>query len=337
MRLDAGILSLAPSDLSRHLGCAHATTLALRRRAESASGPHARRRVRALIFDKGEAHERDYLEQLVARGLAVTEIERRAATPIWRRARAAPWRPARRSIYQATFESAAGAATPTSSSGSSGRRRSARVGYEAVDTKLARNEARPSHVLQLCFYSAGIAAVQGVAPEHMHIELGSGRRESLRLRDFDAYFARAQRSLERFVDAPPATVAVSRARRAQMCGFCDRLRGGVARQATTSRYVAEIRRGADRARSRPRESTTLAALADARSGTPVGRSAPGRSCALREQARLQAATRSNGHDRDASSCRSRRAAGFERLPEPVAARSGDRPRGRSVLARRRAS
>ena len=38
-------------------------------------------------------------------------------------------------------------------------------GYEAVDTKLARNEARPAHVLQLCFYSACIADIQGVAPD----------------------------------------------------------------------------------------------------------------------------------------------------------------------------
>ena len=93
-------------------------------------------------------------------------------------------------------------------------------GYEAVDTKLARNEARPAHVLQLCFYSAGIRGVQKVPPEHMHIELGSGRRESLRPHDFDAYFARAQRSLERFVDAPPVTVAVPCAA-CEMCGFRD--------------------------------------------------------------------------------------------------------------------
>ena len=73
-----------------------------------------------------------------------------------------------------------------------------------------------------------MAAVQGVVPEHMHIALGSGRRESLRPRDFDAYFARAQRSLERFVDTPPTTVA-------RPCAACDkmpvldRLRRGVAR------------------------------------------------------------------------------------------------------------
>ena len=37
-------------------------------------------------------------------------------------------------------------------------------GYEAVDTKLARNDALPSHALQLCFYSEGIEKLQGAAP-----------------------------------------------------------------------------------------------------------------------------------------------------------------------------
>ena len=55
--------------------------------------------------------------------------------------------------------------------------------YEALDTKLARH-AKPAYVLQLCFYSERLAALQGVAPERIHVLLGnqtrsrSGRRSS---------------------------------------------------------------------------------------------------------------------------------------------------------------
>lgn len=38
------------------------------------------------------------------------------------------------------------------------------VSYEPVDAKLARSEAKPGHVLQLCFYAEAIEALTGGAP-----------------------------------------------------------------------------------------------------------------------------------------------------------------------------
>ena len=46
------------------------------------------------------------------------------------------------------------------------------VSYEPVDAKLAWVEAKPGHVLQLCFYADAIAALSGVRPRHMHLWLG---------------------------------------------------------------------------------------------------------------------------------------------------------------------
>ena len=51
--------------------------------------------------------------------------------------------------------------------------------YEPVDAKLARTEAKPGHVLQLCFYADALRAATGATPERLHIWLGSGRIESL--------------------------------------------------------------------------------------------------------------------------------------------------------------
>ena len=61
--------------------------------------------------------------------------------------------------------------------------------YEVWDTKLARH-AKASAVLQLCMYSEMLAALQGVAPERMHLALGGVQREtvSFRVADYAAYY-----------------------------------------------------------------------------------------------------------------------------------------------------
>ena len=312
MRLDSGILSLAPSDLSRHLGCAHATTLALEAARGERPKPHAGSAYERMIQEKGDAHERAYLAELEARGLEIVTIERAGSYADMAARTRAAMQAGAPVVYQATFELGRwrGHADflervdTTTALGS--------FGYEAVDTKLARNEARPAHVLQLCFYSAGIAAVQGDAPEHMHIALGSGRRESLRPRDFDAYFARAQRSLERFVDAPPATVA-EKCESCQRCPFwsaCDEQW----RAADDLHYVAEIRR-AQTAVLKASGVSTLAALAEGSVLTTPVDLKTGTLATLHEQARLQEATRSNGHVAT-ELLPAEAGRGFERLPEP---------------------
>ena len=83
--------------------------------------------------------------------------------------------------------------------------------YEPVDTKLARS-AKPLHVIQLCFYAEQLERIQGRLPEHVHVELGSGERETLRTADFIAFFRRSgsgcwPRSRAR---APRRDVAVAR-------------------------------------------------------------------------------------------------------------------------------
>src|SRR5262245_27215825 len=77
-------------------------------------------------------------------------------------------------------------------------------GYEPLDAKLARAE-KPTYVLQLCFYSDGIATIQGAPPEHMHVLLGIGEQRKLRYYDFAAYYRRVRRGFETALVAPAAT------------------------------------------------------------------------------------------------------------------------------------
>jgi predicted RecB family nuclease len=155
---------------------------------------------RTLIQRKGEEHERGYLAQLRAEGRDVLEIpdgdlnERVAATE-------QALRDGADVVYQGVF--------------SNGRWRGVadflmRVeepfdlgwwSYEALDTKLARS-AKPSYILQLCFYDEQLARIQGRRPAEIHVLLGSGERASFRPQEFGAYYRRVRSRLERFVDDP---------------------------------------------------------------------------------------------------------------------------------------
>ena len=61
--------------------------------------------------------------------------------------------------------------------------------YEVIDTKLARRP-KPEFIVQLCLYSDLLARLQGLQPEHMHVVLGTGERETFRLQEFAAFYRR---------------------------------------------------------------------------------------------------------------------------------------------------
>src|SRR5207253_1653453 len=88
--------------------------------------------------------------------------------------------------------------------------------YEPLDAKLARAE-KPTYVLQLCFYSDDIAAVQGQPPEHMHVLLGVGAQRALRYHDFSAYYRRVRTRFETAIAAPAETEPY----RVEHCALCS--------------------------------------------------------------------------------------------------------------------
>jgi len=94
-----------------------------------------------------------------------------------------------------------------------------RVSWEPVDAKLARSQAKPGHVLQLCFYAEAIEAATGTRPSGMHLWLGSGSVETLAVHDFSAYWRRLRRQLARVLDDPADQVATT-PEPCEHCGFC---------------------------------------------------------------------------------------------------------------------
>lgn len=286
MQREGDRIWISPTDLGVHLECAHATSLELRAASGEIRRPGGHEAYQRLVTSMGERHERDYLRSLREAGRDIAEIDvggdRDAAAAETVRA----MRAGAQVIYQATFRA----------DGWSGRadflERVERQtglggwGYEPVDTKLARSEALPHHVLQLGVYAQAIARVQGDVPEWMHLVLGSGRRESIRVREVAAYVRRAQQAIRRAVRERPPTEAYP-------CGHCDfcRFRPLCRHEWTRTDHlsrVALIRRD-QVAALRDAGVETLAELAELGEDATVPGLRGDALATLRSQARLQAA------------------------------------------------
>jgi len=281
----AGRILLSPSDLNDYVNCRHLTTL----RREVALGqrerPHAADEGAQLLAEKGELHELHFLEQLRAEGREVVDItmdERwdfdaaaartqeamRAGADVISQATfvSGPWRGRADFLLKVQRETCLG-----------------NWGYEALDAKLARAE-KPTYVLQLCFYSDGIAAVQGERPEHMHVHLGTGEPRRLRYDDFSAYYRRVRQRFEQAI----VSTAPTEAWPVEHCGLCDFHGACKARWKGDDHLVLVAGMRRDQVvRLREAGLPTLTALARAVPATRVPGVAEHSFDALRDQALLQ--------------------------------------------------
>jgi predicted RecB family nuclease len=211
MQLLDGRPVYAATDLVGFLACTHLTDL-----ERAALGGLAARPERAdpeldAIAERGKQHEQRYLEQLVAAGRHVTNLdeERPDSEPraaIYRRRAAETSVAIRRGddvIFQACFFDGAwlGFADfllrvedPVAPLGWS---------YEVADTKLAHH-VKASAILQICVYNELLEAVQGRYPERMHVALGGAARETqtFRTADYRAYFRMVKAAFLAVASAP---------------------------------------------------------------------------------------------------------------------------------------
>src|SRR2546425_2715699 len=163
-----GHIALSPSDLNDYIECPHLTTLALEVARGSRPRPFVADEHAELLRRKGELHERAYLERLRADGRQIVEITLGEPWDFEAAARqtAEAMRAGAEIISQATFVDGRWRGRADFLVKIDRTTRLGAWGYEPLDAKLARAE-QPTHVLQLCFYSAGVAAIQGVPPERM--------------------------------------------------------------------------------------------------------------------------------------------------------------------------
>jgi uncharacterized protein len=278
---------LTPSKITAWLDCEHYLTL--RQRVDdgllevAASGFSAMAR---MIADKGLAHEDACLAEYEARGRRVLRVPGQEP-----RERFADW--AGRVAHLLNCDADVLYQMPLAHDGIRGIAdfllRVPGGGWEPVDAKLARAEAKPGHVLQLCFYADALQAAASVTPERMHLWLGSGTTQSLVTDEYRPYWRRLRGQLrDLLTDDAPAddTVPVP----CSHCAFCEfnTVCENQWRAADALHYVAGIR-ATDRTRLTVAGTDTLAALAELLA--PVQDMPAERFERLNLQARLQLAAR----------------------------------------------
>jgi uncharacterized protein len=314
MRLaDDGTLRLSPSDLSGHVACPHLTTLQLQVTRGELEQPFFADPHRDLIFRKGNEHEAAYLARLEGAGRTIVRVptyddpgfdenEARRITEEALRAGEADV------VYQAYLTDG------TWRGFADFLERTADGGYEPVDTKLARS-VKPAHVLQLCFYAEQVGRITGRMPEHVHVELGTGVRETLRTAEYAPYHRRLRnRFLEAISATPPSTGTYPWP--CDHCGICDFRRICRARLEADDNPVLVAGLGRGQAeRLAEAGITTLAELG----ATPAGATAEGMRPEtfekLRHQAELQLHLRTTGTAR-VDHLPPEEGRGFQRLPAP---------------------
>lgn len=309
-KTDSGLLFSA-SDLVAFLGCRHATwrDLAVAKGADAVSEPEDP--YAELLQRKGIEHERGYLDELSARGLAVETIKtdgslesRVAATE------AAMWRGVD-VVYQAAL-----IAKPWHGYADFLRRVDepsllGEWGYTVIDTKLARS-MKASHAVQLSVYARLLAEKLGRPPKTVAVRLGDGRDVEILTTDCAHYVGAAMQRFHAFVVGPPT---ISTAEPCAQCTYCKWQTACEGEWAAADHLsgVANIRSTQIRA-LRDAGIDTVAALADT-CGMKVSGIATPILDRLRHQARLQVEKRQDGKDRyELLACESGR--GFDRLPRP---------------------
>jgi predicted RecB family nuclease len=175
-------VSFSPSALNNFVACPHLAQLELRVERGELEKPFRPNPHADLIRRKGDEHEARYLASLGEGVVTIGEpwkigwAEAAAATEQAIRAKAPH-------VYQATFVDGdwRGLADflELQPDGT----------YEVVDTKLA-HRAKPTHVLQLCFYTEQLARIQGSMPRAMHVVNGLDDREAFDPNDYFAYYRR---------------------------------------------------------------------------------------------------------------------------------------------------
>ncbi len=200
-----GRLIFSPSDLHRYLECRSLTALDLSVADEPKTAapldPQSE-----LLVRKGRDRERRYLDSLERQERVVTIPEignpSIAALQLAEETTRAAMSDGASTIYQAAFFDGTWYGRADFLRRVERERSEAHFpnAYEVEDTKLALSE-RPHFIIQLCFYSEQIERTCGVAPEFMHVLLGSDERRTFRVDEYSAYYRRLKASFLQEIEA----------------------------------------------------------------------------------------------------------------------------------------
>ena len=302
-----GRLIFSASDLINHLECPHLTHLNIEVSLGREDIEPSRSDTTNLVARKGDEHELAHLDRLADEGREIVRIESEPGLEGTRRSAQCTVEAMKAGvevIYQGVLFD--GVRWRGYSDFLHRVERPSELGpfsYEVSDTKLARR-VKPYFLLQLCFYAELVEAIQGRAPEWMHVVLGTRESQAFRVAEFAAYSCSVKRRFEAVIDGDGRTeatmgVALSATypEPVEHCAVCRWESHCAARREADDHLslVANIRRS-QRVRLGERGITTVAELAEAGSTARPPRIGQGTFEALCAQARLQTGT---AHERRA--------------------------------------
>lgn len=312
--LDGAILYSA-TDLVNYLECEHLTTLDLRNLdkplPQSEDSDEAK-----LIQAKGYAHEAEYLDTLKQRHQRVIDIAKGNESMAQKiDATRCAMREGYDIIFQATLqdESFIGHAdflrkVPQPSN----------LGdwsYEVLDTKLARS-SRAKFIVQLAYYSAMVAKIQGVDPISMHVVLGDKSELTYRFADYARYLDMVT---QRFLTRVRALAAETYPVPCEKCSQC-KWNDLCEKQRLDDDHLSQVA-NITRLQVKKLEDagiTTLKDLATLYEGVTIPKLMPKSLTKLRHQARLQYQARQTGQRQlELLPPTMGELRGFARLPEPA--------------------
>ena len=212
-------IQLSASDLVGYLNCHHLTHLDTLVATGAMPKPRIWDPSLEVLWERGAAHERAYVEHLRARGLKIIEIEGIGIAPSLVEETMAAMRAGVDVIVQGAFLQGVWSGRTDVLLRVPGASSLGDWSYEVVDTKLAR-ETKGGTVLQLCLYSDLLASAQGRQPEQMHVVIpGCGFEPvSYRTAEYVAYYRHVRSSLERSLT--PANAAVTYPNPKDHCDIC---------------------------------------------------------------------------------------------------------------------
>lgn len=289
-------VQLSATDLAQHLACPHRTALDLAVAYERRKAPYRHDPMMDVLRERGLEHERSFVDSLRVLGLSVVEF---AALEPRVEATLEAMRRGIDVIVQGALRDGQWGGWPDVLRRVDRPSRFGEWSYEAIDTKLAR-ETKGGTILQLSLYSDLLATAQGAVPEHFTVVTPHPLHpvETYRVQDFAAYHRLIRARLSAAVAIDPDALAAARypqpVEHCDVCRWwtvCDKRR----RDDDHLCFVAGISRQQQDILS-GQGLTTLAALGSLPLPLPFK---PRRGSAstferIREQARLQLATRTGG-------------------------------------------
>lgn len=305
---------LAASDLVNFLACEHLTALDLKAlNPESNLQKVGADESTKLIQDKGFAHEKRYLQQLVEIERDVVDLSQlKGSLDAKLKATVNAMKEGKAVIFQAAlqhdqFIGYADFLIRVDKPSQLGK-----FSYEVIDTKLARSP-KAKFFIQLCFYSDLIAQIQGILPEKMHLVLGGQEHDRLkpqdyRVADYIHYYRTVMTTFIDFIDSGAKNTYPETCEHCDLCHWRDRCQN----QWLTDDHlnqVANIRKNQIR-NLKNADITTLEALANLPSNQAIPRVQGGTLLKLRTQAQLQQYKKSKGENK------------FELLPDDANKMSG---------------